>query len=145
MTATCPSCGGAINYTEEDAGHIEACPHCAARLTLPASGTKFATRQRVRRGGVGWALLKVVGLLIFIASLVWMLLLVSTVLMSSATPNAWAVAGFASLPALFGMVVGYLLIALARKAGVSFVCSNCGKPIRKSATVCISCGASISE
>jgi predicted amidophosphoribosyltransferase len=145
MTCKCPSCGGAINYREQDAGTIEACPHCSARLTFPASGTNVATRQAIRRGGALWALLKVVGLLILIASFVWLLLLVSTILMSNATTNAWAVAAFASLPAVLGMVGGYVLFTLARKAGVQFVCSNCEKPIRKNASVCAGCGAAISD
>jgi hypothetical protein len=144
MICRCPSCGGAINYTEEDSGHIEACPHCSARLTLPATGIPVATRQQVRRGGAAWVLLKFVGLLILIASFVWLLLLVSPILMGNATANAWAVAGYASLPALLGIVAGYVVLTLARKAGVRFVCSNCGKPIKKKATVCAGCGVGIS-
>ena len=143
MTCKCPSCGGAINYREQDAGTIEACPHCSARLTLPASDTNVAARQRVRRGPIG-ALLKIVGLLLLIASFIWFLLLVSTVLMSNATKNAWAVATFASLPAWGGMLVGYVLFALGRKAGIGLVCSKCGNPIGKNATVCVACGADIS-
>jgi hypothetical protein len=145
MTCTCPSCGGAINYTDADAGGIEACPHCSARLTLPSSSVNIMRRQQVRRGGALWWLAKAVGLLIAIASFVWLLLLLSTILMTNAKPNAWAVAAFASLPALFGMLVGVALFAFARRRGVGFVCSNCGQPLRKNSAVCVGCGAVISE
>ena len=77
MTAACPSCGGAINYTDEDADRIEACPHCSARLTLPSSVANIAMPRPVRRVGVVWTLVKVVGLLLLIASLIWILLLMS--------------------------------------------------------------------
>jgi hypothetical protein len=88
---------------------------------------------------------KVLGLLIAIASFGWLLLLLSTILMSNAKPNAWAVAAYASLPALFGMLVGFALFTFARRRGVGFVCSNCGQPLGKNAAVCVGCGAAISE
>jgi DNA-directed RNA polymerase subunit RPC12/RpoP len=141
MVCKCPSCGGAITYTEEDAGRIEACPHCSGRLTLPSLEANVATRQRNRRGGALWAFVKIFGLLVLIASFGWLLLLVSTILMSHSTANAWSVAGFASIPAVLGMVLGLMVFVLGRKAGVAYVCSRCGNPVRGTATTCPSCGA----
>ena len=76
-----------------------------------------------------------------LGSFVWLPLLVSTILMSNATANAWSVAAFASIPAVFGMIVGAAVFALARKAGIRFVCSKCGKPVKADAAVCANCAA----
>jgi predicted amidophosphoribosyltransferase len=141
MICKCPSCGGAINYTDEDAGRIEACPHCSERLTLPASEDNVATRQRVLRSSAAWTLVKVLGVLILIVSSGWLLLLLSTILTNNATANTWSVAAFASIPAVLGMVFGAALFTFARKAGIGFVCSRCGKPTRANAEVCANCGA----
>src|SRR5687767_12014582 len=145
MTSTCPSCGGAINYTEKDTSHVEACPHCAARLILPASEVHFATRERFRRGGPAWEFLKMVGLAILTGSCVWLLLLVWSILKNDMTTNSRAVSGFDCIPALLGIVAGYVLFSVARQSGAGFICSKCGSPIRKNEAGCAVCGATISS
>ena len=142
MTCKCPSCGGAINYTQEDAGKIEACPHCATRLTLPSPTVLTATWQPARRRGPS-KLVRLVGLAVLFASFVWLLLLVSTALRQGITAQSLSVAAFASLPAMLGMILGAGIIGLARNAGRRFVCSNCGNAVRRDAAVCGSCGAAL--
>jgi hypothetical protein len=85
----------------------------------------------------------VVGVLIFFAALGWLLLLMSTVLMHNTTANGWAVAAFASIPAVLGMILGAAISTLARKGAIHFACSACGKPIPKTVVVCPNCGASL--
>ena len=141
MTCRCPTCGGAINYRAEEAGTIEACPHCAARLTLPASADAgVATIRTTRRGGL-WTLARILGGLIFVASFAWLLLLVFTGLAKDTSVNRVQVVAFASIPAVLGMLVGAALSALGRRGGIAFVCSNCGKPVARTAGVCANCGA----
>lgn len=134
-----------MNYTEEDAGRIEACSHCSARLTLPSlPESQRAARQKVHRGWGWWSLVKFLGALIAIAGFVWMLVLVSTVLMSSGTSSAWGVAGIAAIPGFIVMLVGRVLFALGRNAAIHFICSNCGKSVRKDTQVCPGCGSALS-
>jgi hypothetical protein len=115
MTCKCPSCGGAINYTEADASHVEACPHCSARLTLPSSETNFAVRETARRSRALWTFVKVLGVLLLLGSFGWLLLLLSTIFTSNATANAWSVAAVASIPALLGMIFGAAMFIFAQK------------------------------
>jgi hypothetical protein len=129
-----------MNYSDGDAGRIEACPHCAAGVTLPSSTNVVVATLQIRRGGAGRAV-KFVGVLIFIASFLWCLLLVSTVLTNRTTANALAVAAFASIPSVLGMILGAALVALSRRIGVHFVCSNCGMPMTGNGAVCAKCGA----
>jgi hypothetical protein len=43
------------------------------------------------------------------------------------------------------MILGAAVFALAGKAGVGFVCSKCGNPVKASAAGCASCGAVFDE
>ena len=38
MNCDCPSCRRVLTYGAQDAGHLEVCPHCSARMILPEPG-----------------------------------------------------------------------------------------------------------
>ena len=47
MNCDCPACRRAITYAEQDAGYLLVCPHCSARMILPApSGPPIARLLR---------------------------------------------------------------------------------------------------
>ena len=88
--------------------------------------------------------MRLLGFVILAASTLWCLLSLTTVLMSNADVNAFIVALVGAVPAGVGMLVGAILLTLGKKAGTRFTCSNCGVGIRKNATVCPGCSASLS-
>jgi predicted amidophosphoribosyltransferase len=143
MHCTCPSCGKAITYTAQDAGQVDACPHCSALLTFPAlTQPVAATRQKINRGWGWWSLLKLLGVAIVVPSAIWFFVALSIVWIHRDTNLSGAL--LAAVPAAVAMAFGAVLFKVGKKSGTGFICSNCGNSVGSNARLCPGCGLPLS-
>ena len=137
---TCPHCSQEFSVEEQLTGQNVVCPNCSQESS-PSPPTIKSTKVRRCRGG-GYAVLRVLGLVILVPSLllcVYLCVAFSAALSPPRSNDAVGTTIF--LVPFFGFwtIVGAVLVLLGSRKG--WFCKACGTSITEHCRVCRKCHA----